>query len=411
MSEVQNNLLWQAFATSRDFLDIFAKVALEDGLPVESVTKGCLDLALRAIKQTNPKVVFLEERTEIPASSYADLGNYCKIHGIGLVLLGLKPRIIKFEPEQNLSGLTFKQMAAFGVNEYLSLPLSAEDIRLCLGSVLSECRNAQEKISRIPTKTILFAGVQGGVGASSLCANYAAVLAQKSKKNCLILDFDWSCSNLWINFGVEKMNTFSNLLSDPSRIDGALIESSVRKLQDNLYLLSDYTSRAIDKINCNSLDHLLKGIDGRYDYILVDCPIYQQDLVIPLLAYANYVYLVTDLTQPSLSMLKSLLGHNGFQHMLGSMHLAINNREPEKNYTLEDEDFLECYDFSDHIELPYCKSSMQEAMLEGQVLAEYDEGHKYIKILKEYMIKQELLKKTPWYRKVFSSKGDEVDRF
>lgn len=406
MSDVQNNLLWQAFATSRDFLDIFSKVALEDGLPVEAVTKGCLDLAIRTIKQTKPKVIFLEERTEIPASSYASLGSYCKLHGIGLVLMGLKPRIIRFKPDQNLSGLTFKQMAAFGVNEYLSLPLTAEDIRLCFGAVLTECKNHQEQLTIAPTKTILFAGVQGGVGASSLCANYASVLALKSKKNCLILDFDWSCSNLWINFGVEKMNTFSNLLSDPSRIDGALIESSVRKLQDNLYLLSDYTSRAIDKINSTSLDYLLKGIDGRYDYVLVDCPIYQQDLVIPLLAYANYVYLVTDLTQPSLSMLKSLLGHSGFQHMFGSMHLAINNREPEKNYTLEDEDFLESYDFVDHVELPYCKGSMQEAMLEGQVLAEYDEGHKYIKLLIEYMIKQELLNKTPWYKKFFGSQGD-----
>lgn len=402
MVSINNSLLWQVFAENKKFLDIFSEIADEDGLPSESVIRGCLDDAYHTIEKSRPKVLFLEERSDIPASAYAHLGALCKSFNIGFVLIGMEPRVIKFEPDQSVSGLTFKQMAAFGVQEYLSLPLQANDIRLCLGSVMSECKQSIDEANKLPTKTILFAGVQGGVGASTLCANYSAVLAEKTKKNCLILDFDWSCSNLWINFGVDPVNTFSDLLADHSRIDGALIESSVRRLQENLFLLSDCTSRSINNINTIALDALLKGIDGRFSYVLVDCPIYQQDIVMPLLAYANQVFLVTDLTQPSLSMLKRMLSHESLEHIYGTLHLAMNHREPEQTYTLEDEDFLMCYDFKDHIMLPYCKSSMQEAMLEGQVLAEYDESHKFIRVINDYVKKKEMIERNSFLQSILS---------
>lgn len=409
MAETKYDLLWQVFARDSKFLEIFSQVAGEDGMPAEAVLRGTLDDAYHQVEKSQPKVLFLEEQPEVPASAYAHLGALCRTYNIGFVLIGLKPRVIQFQSQELISGLTFKQMAAFGVMEYLSLPLTPADIRLCLGSAISQCQAQEDEKNKLPTKTILFAGVQGGVGASSLCANYSSVLAATTNKSCLILDFDWSCSNLWINFGVEQVNTFSDLLADPSRIDGALIESSARKLQDNLFLLSDCTSRSISNISSVALDALLRGIDGRYSYVLVDCPIYQQDVVMPLLAYANNVFMVTDLTQASLSMLKRMLAHDNLERMFGSMHLAMNHREPEQAYTLEDEDFITCYDFKDSLLLPYCKGSMQEAMLEGQVLAEYDDSHKYIKLIENYIKQKELPKAENWWQKLFALIGAHDD--
>lgn len=409
MEEDKYNLLWQVFARDSQFIDVFSQVANEDGMPAEAVLRGTLDDAYHQLERLQPRVLFLEEQPDVPASAYAHLGSLCRTYNIGFVLIGLNPRVIQFQSQELVSGLTFKQMAAFGVMEYLSLPLTPSDIRLCLGSVISQCKVYEDEKNKLPTKTILFAGVQGGVGASSLCANYSSVLAANTKKNCLILDFDWSCSNLWINFGVEQVNTFSDLLSDPSRIDGALIESSARKLNSNLFLLSDCTSRSITNVSSLALDALLRGIDGRYSYVLVDCPIYQQDVVMPLLAYANNVFLVTDLTQASLSMLKRMLAHDNLEHMFGSMHLAMNNREPEQAYTLEDEDFINCYNFKDTLLLPYCKGSMQEAMLEGQVLAEYDDNHKYIKIIESYIQQKEMPEKENLWRKLSALIGANSD--
>lgn len=394
-----NSLLWQVFANSKEFLEVFSEVAHEDGMPAESVLKGNLDNAYHLVEKHQPKVLFLEEQHDIPASAYSHLGALCDSHKVALILLGREERVIQFDPKRKFAGLTFKQMAEFGVKEYLCLPLTGKDIRLCLGSVLVERERQESERMRLPTKTILFAGVQGGVGASSLCANFSSVLAEYTKKSCLILDFDWSCSNLWINFGVEQVNTFSELLMDPTRIDGELINASVRSLQDNLFLLSDCTSKSINNVNDAALDALLKGIDGRFDYVLVDCPIYQQDVVLPLLSYANDVFLVTDLTQASLSMLKRMLGHESFKHMYGELHLAMNHREPEDAYTLEDEDFTMCYNFKDTILLPYCEASMQESMLEGQVLAEYEDDHKYVKTISDYIKAREMKPKlTLWHR-------------
>lgn len=393
------SILWQVFATNEEIIDVFSQVANEDGMPPEAVIRGNLDDAYRSIVKLAPKVLFLQERIDLPASSYLTLGDFCDKNNIGFVLVGLEERFIRFDPDNRMSGLNFKQMAAYHVDEYLNLPLTSEKIRLCVGEVISEY-NSQISKPSFQTKTILFAGVQAGVGASSLCANYATVLANETNKPCLILDFDWSCGNLWISFGIDPVKTFTELLEDPSRIDGALIESSVKRLGDNLFLLSDYTEKMTRKINTNALDSLLKGIDGRYGYVIVDCPVYQREIVFPMLSYANDVFLATDLTQPSLSMLKRLLSNSNFEHMYGNLHLAMNNREPEDTYTLEDEDFTMCYDFKKTILLPYCKGVMQEALLDGQVLADYDEDHKYIKSIKKFIKQNEISVSSSWWKKL-----------
>ena len=132
---------------------------------------------------------------------------------------------------------------------------------------------------------------------------------------------------------------------------------------------------------------MFKGVDTHIEYILIDCPVHQIHYLSSVLKFATKVVIVTDLTHASLSMvgrLSKLLTR--FVH-IADVQLAINHVQPKSSYILTDDTFLECYPFNHHFVLPFCKSSINEAIDEGSIFADYDPDHAYHKVIKKLIEK------------------------
>ena len=120
------------------------------------------------------------------------------------------------------------------------------------------------------SKTIVITSGKGGVGKTTVSAFLGAKLAQHGKRT-VICDLDFGLNNLDIVMGCEKQVQYdlSDVLEGRCRATQALVESKSVK---NLFMISSEHTTVGKNINAHRLNELFEGLQGAFDYILLDCP-------------------------------------------------------------------------------------------------------------------------------------------
>ncbi|MBU3157453.1 ParA family protein [Clostridium estertheticum] len=126
-------------------------------------------------------------------------------------------------------------------------------------------------------KTICIFNQKGGVGKTTTNINLCSYLAMQGKK-ILTIDIDPQ-GNTTSGLGIDKkkisLSTYDLLTSDIS-INDTIIEC---ELVNNLYIVPSTMELAgaeVELININNRENILKEklkeIQGKFDYIFIDCP-------------------------------------------------------------------------------------------------------------------------------------------
>jgi Flp pilus assembly CpaE family ATPase len=161
----------------------------------------------------------------------------------------------------------------------------------------------------------VFSGISGGVGTTSIVMNLAKNLAQNNlEKNILFLDFSYtkSISNLFFNCIQPKKNIINIAMVQNLSIE-ELLQNGLHKLSNNLYFvpgIQKHTEREEleRQENIQKFLSFINFTKEYFDIVLIDVGVFEDvELEIDIQEIADNLFVVTELSIPSMSILKTYI--------------------------------------------------------------------------------------------------------
>ena len=161
----------------------------------------------------------------------------------------------------------------------------------------------------------IFSGISGGVGTTSIVMNLAKNLAQNNlEKNILFLDFSHtkSISNLFFNCIQPKKNIIDIATVQNLSVE-ELLQNGLHKLSNNLYFvpgIQKHTEREEleRQENIQKLLSFINFTKEYFDIVLIDVGVFEDvELEIDIQEIADNLFIITELSIPSMSILKTYI--------------------------------------------------------------------------------------------------------
>lgn len=164
-------------------------------------------------------------------------------------------------------------------------------------------------------KVIAVAQSRGGVGASTLAVNLAnelqgkrGVFRKTMQYSVAIVDLDLQFGSVAALLDVEESDTLWRLAMDQVPPDGTFLEQAVVQAGCGLSVLTAPARYGpLNALAPAQVSALIDGLRKRFDYVVIDLPHALVDWVSPVLAEADRLLLVTDVTVPSIRSARKLM--------------------------------------------------------------------------------------------------------
>ena len=162
-------------------------------------------------------------------------------------------------------------------------------------------------------KTIAITSGKGGVGKTSITANLAIALAQRSE-NVVVFDADFGLANLDIMFGVKAPRTLLDVLTEEANIMDILCKGP-----SNLRFVAGGSGvKELLNLSNEQLDRFFSEfakLEGTTDYLLIDTAAGLSESVVRIVESADEVLLICTPDPTSImdtyATIKTVLNRNG----------------------------------------------------------------------------------------------------
>jgi pilus assembly protein CpaE len=192
----------------------------------------------------------------------------------------------------------YRELIDGGVSDYLVKPVSEK----ALSEAIARERNLPQNpepvaAEKTPANVVAVIGTRGGVGASTIAANCAWIVAQEHKKPTTLLDLDLQFGTVALVLDIEPTRGLREALENPSRIDSLFLSSAAAKVSDRLTVLA--AEEAVDgevNFDPSAIDLLLGEINRSSQFVFVDLPRTGSVGRTRLLQITSQIVVVTDVT-------------------------------------------------------------------------------------------------------------------
>jgi pilus assembly protein CpaE len=242
------------------------------GLRVSGIDQAELGRYTRATEAPQVLVVDVRGLDQLPTG----LAAFRRQHsgaGVVLVVASLDPRLM------------LEAMRA-GVTECVAEPLSAKALDEAVRRVLTNV------VPQPAGQVFAFIGAKGGVGASTLAVNTAAVLGRESQNHVLLIDLNTSHGDAALFLGVEPRFSVLDALENIHRADESFFSGVVEKAVSSVHLLASPTRPRPGGIDPKRIRALLESAAQMYRTTVLDVP--RSDItMIDSLDHATTIVVVT----------------------------------------------------------------------------------------------------------------------
>lgn len=171
------------------------------------------------------------------------------------------------------------------------------------------------KTRRGKSNISVFTGISGGVGTTTISMNLAKNLSQKHlDKNVLYLDFSSTkaISNLFFE-NIKPIKTIVDIATLAKLDMQELFDNGLEKFTNNFYYvpgIQKHTQREeLEKSeNIHKYLNFIAFVKEKFDFIIIDVGVFEDvDLEIDIQEIADNIFVITEFSIPSMSILKTYI--------------------------------------------------------------------------------------------------------
>lgn len=262
----------------------------------------------------------------------------------------------------------YRELIKRGISEYLVPPMSP----LHLIRTISELFLDPE--APFAGKTISFIGAKGGVGSSTIAHNAAWCLTEGIHADAVLMDMDLSFGTAGLDFNQDPAQTLGDALSEPERLDEALLDRLLVRCTDRLSLFS--APATLDKdweFAPDAYDSVLELVRRQAPYVILDLPHLWLPWVRQTVIGSDEVVITAT---PDLASLRNA------KNLIDLVHSARPNDEPPrviinmagtpKRPEIPVKDFADALGTAPVLVLPFEPQLFGKAANNGQMISELD---------------------------------------
>ncbi|MHC4875005.1 MAG: nucleotide-binding protein [Planctomycetota bacterium] len=213
-----------------------------------------------------------------------------------------------------------------GAKEFLSFPLSLEDFLAALDRIQHTGSGKPGEGPSKPSQVITVAGVNGGVGCTSLAINLACVLAQDERNNVAIIDLDLSLGDTDVWLDIIPDYTIQDVAENVNRLDYALLKRSLTKHECGAFLLPRPVH--IDdapSFTPEELRRVIALLKATFTHLVIDVSKSYSPLDLAAMESSDAILLVTQLDLPCLrNVVRLLQFFDQNEKLAEKLHVVVN---------------------------------------------------------------------------------------
>lgn len=188
-----------------------------------------------------------------------------------------------------------------GAQEFLNIPLKLDDFLAALGRVRYASASGEGNDEVRDSQVITVAGVNGGVGSTSVAVNLAAVLAKDERNTVGLIDLDLALGDADIWLDIIPDYTIQDVAENITRIDYSLLKRSLTKHDSGMFLLP----RPINldgefHLGADDFRRVIGLLKATFSHLVIDVSKTYGDLEMAAINASDATLLVTQLDLPCL---------------------------------------------------------------------------------------------------------------
>jgi pilus assembly protein CpaE len=203
-------------------------------------------------------------------------------------------------------GQLILQAMRAGVREFLTSPVSIEDMMSALGRI-SESKFGGSAGKSRATKVFAVCGASGGVGCTSLAVNLGCILASNPQNTVALVDLDLAVGDADVFLDTIPEYSLIDVTQNVARLDFQLLKKSLTKHSSGLYLLPRPVQlQDVSLITPEALRRVFGLLKATFSHIVIDVSKGYTDIDLAAFEFANEILMVVQLDLPCLRNLVRL---------------------------------------------------------------------------------------------------------
>ena len=213
-----------------------------------------------------------------------------------------------------------------GAQEFLSIPLELEDFMSALDRVRHANASGDGEGEVRDSQVLTVAGVNGGVGSTSVAVNLASVLAQDKHNTVALIDLDLALGDADVWLDIIPDYTIQDVAENITRIDYSLLKRSLTKHESGLFLLPRPVNLDGEfHLGADDFRRVIGLLKATFTHLVIDVSKSYSPLEMAAISSSDSTLLVTQLDLPCLRNVVRLIHYfEQFETLSEKLKVVLN---------------------------------------------------------------------------------------